>query len=69
VGGVLGRLDGDLAEAVLFHLMPSFCTHRIPSSLNGRMAIAQFNRVISTASKRSLSRNQSLTVFKSKPEL
>src|SRR5208282_2035058 len=52
VGGVLRRLDRDLAEAVLFQLMPGFCAHGLPSSLNGRMTIIQFNRRISGASKR-----------------
>src|SRR5208337_544437 len=54
VGGVLRCLDRDLAEAVLFQLMPGFCAHRLPSSFSGRMAIVQFNRLISGASKRTL---------------
>src|SRR6266853_6951198 len=52
VSGVSRRLECDLAEAVLFQLMPGFCAHRLPSSLRGRMTIVQFNRGISGASKR-----------------
>src|SRR6202011_3860328 len=51
VGGVSRRLECDLAEAVLFQLMPGFCAHRLPSWLKGRMTIVQFNRGISGASK------------------
>jgi hypothetical protein len=54
VGGVSRRLERDLAEAVLFQLMPGFCAHRLPSWLQGGMAIVQFSRGVSRASKRSL---------------
>src|SRR5208282_2440441 len=44
VDGLLRCLERDLAEAVLFQLMPGFCAHRLPSSLKGGLTIVQFNR-------------------------
>src|SRR5258708_19872048 len=47
VSGVSRRLERDLAEAVLFQLMPGFCPHRLPPSLSVSMSLFQFNRHIS----------------------